>query len=192
MRKYFILWQDMKIADQWVLGESQAVDGETIDGWHFIMGVPYHGSPPVRVRILQAGKEMPISFGGLNAPHFRFDLATVVENIVGDGIQRFPIEIPGSRSTYEIVNFIKLVDAIDNSSDIEDFTDEEKRENPKLVLRYKYVRQLVLNGARIPQDVSAFRLLKSSQKLIVDDRMKTAIEAICPQHGATFTPVKVV
>lgn len=186
---YYILWQDMSIEDQWFLDEPTTRDGEQIEGWHFTMGRPYDGPLPLICKRYQNGKEMPISFGGLDTPYMRKDLANAVASVDPASVQRIPVSVENATAEYEIVNPIVVVDAIHASSEIERFSDDEIERDPELGTRLKSVWKLVLDRSRIPNGCQVFRLRHSLTDIIVSDEIKKAIEKTCRNHGGKFTPV---
>jgi hypothetical protein len=187
--KYFEFWQDMSIQDQWFLDEPTTADGTMLDGWNFTMGLPYTGPIPVACKPYQEGREIPVAFGGLDTPYLRRDIGEVIQKLDPTGVQVFPITVAGAVGEYWIVNPIRVIDAIHASSDIEHYTDQEKTENPELALRYKSVWKLVLDPNKIPKDTHIFMLKKYLDSVYVSEKLKDAIEGVCPEHGGKFTEV---
>jgi hypothetical protein len=191
-RNFFSFWQDMTINDQWVLGQSVGTDGTRIYGWHFTMGIPYSGPLPATCKPYQEGREMPVSFGGLDAPYLEKSIADAIVKIDPSAVQIFPVSVLGAKNTYEIVNVVVVLDAIDKSSVIEHYSDEDIREEPDRALRFKTVWNLVLDSSKIPLDRHIFRLQRSLSKVIVSEDVKLAIESACPKHGGKFVAIEVV
>jgi hypothetical protein len=191
-RNFFSFWQDMTINDQWVLGQSVDPDGKRIYGWHFTMGIPYSGPLPTTCKPYQEGREMPVSFGGLDAPYLQKSIADAIVKIDPSAVQVFPVSVKSAKNVYEIVNVVVVLDAIDKSSVIEHYTEEDIREEPDRALRFKTVWNLVLDSSQIPLGCHIFRLRKSLSKVIVSEDMKLAIESVCPKHGGKFEAIEVV
>jgi hypothetical protein len=185
-RKFYRFWQNMSINDQWVLGESFTKDGTQIEGWHFTMGIPYLGPLPSYCNPLQEGREMPVSFGGLDALYLQKPIADTIRKITPTAVQTFPISVKGTKNIYEIVNVIVSLNAIHKSSLIEHYSEADIKEEPDRLMRFKMVWKLALNQNEIPLDSHIFRLQKNLIKVIVSEDIKLAIEAVCPNHGAKF------
>ena len=89
-----------------------------------------------------------------------------------------------------IVNPIKVIDAIDSSSTIEHFSDEEKKSDPELNLRYKFIRNLILDSKKVPKDAHIFLFKYDLSSIYVSETLKQNIESVCPDHGGKFTEVE--
>lgn len=179
----------MSILDKWFLDEPVSVDGTQIDGWHFTMGVPYAGPLPLTCKMYQAGREIPVSFGGLDTPYFQKSIADAIVKIDPAAVEIFPVLVDGARNKYDIVNVTSVIDAIDKSSDIECHSEIDIINDPSKIGRYKYVRSIVLKTQAIAESQHIFRLAKFDNDIIVSNKLKLAIEKACPRHGGTFDPV---
>lgn len=182
----------MTIEGKWFLDDPLTEDGEMIEGWHFTMGIPYTGKPPIACNQYQKGIEIPVAFGGLDAPYLRKDIAQVILNIDPLGVEVFPVAVEDAESEYWIVNALRVLDAIHPSSNIEHYSEEDMKEDPDRRLRYKSVWDLILDTSKIDLNTHIFRLKYSLGRFYVSHTIKESIESVCPNHGGEFTEIKTV
>lgn len=184
---YFQLRDDMEIPSRWSL-EDPTCD-EEIDSSAFTLGKKVECELP-RITIYKdpGGETKPLNFSltMLGVPVATKELLTAIEQVASSDVQRIPVVV-GGRPGYEILNCLRIVDAVDERhSQLLKWSDKDGR--PDKIGQYRMITTLRIDAARVPDDAHVFRLKGWKVALIVSETVKAAMERVgC--FGAKFTQV---
>jgi hypothetical protein len=171
-------------ADQWFLDEPITAGGEEIDAREFTEGVPYPGPRPAVVPVGNSGRELAFSFGAFDMPVVSTAIADVIFRIAPDDVECFPINVPGSKGTYVILNVICALDCLDEEkSEFTRWTKEDER--PDRLGQYHVISTIRVDPSRA-QDHHIFRIKDWPLALLLSNTLKNALADI-PDLGVVFS-----
>jgi hypothetical protein len=166
--------------DQWHMGTARDEFGNEIRGYHFRLGRPYTGLPPVRLEIYQDGRPQQVSFGFESMVVVSQQARQAIEPVASGDCEFFPVAIPRMPAPWFVLNATRLLDCFDEINSR--FT-----RNPAKEDGYSIVTRLMVDPARI-RGQQLFRVKGWDVPLIVSDAVKAAMETV-PQHGVRFVQV---
>lgn len=180
--RYFDLSDDVMIPTRWHLGDVTTREG---DEPRLRAGLPC-GSTALHTTVSHAGRELEFCITSFAVPVARSSLATAIEAVGGDDVQRLPLYIP-DHDGFEVVNALRVIKCLDESrSEFTKWTANDHRAD--LAGQYRMVTNLRVLGDAIPDNAHVFRIEGWLVALIVSESVKVTMEkAGC--FGAKFVEV---
>lgn len=112
MDMFYKITNDMHVSDGWLLGILQTQDGEEADRWLFSAGKPVIWSDPLLVEVYVKGIPTDVTFNDYGTMIVSDKARKIIERLVPDAIQFFPIEAPGY-GRFFVGNIVDQVDCLD-------------------------------------------------------------------------------
>ena len=184
MMRYFILRDDVTIPNRWHLGEvSPGNDEEPLELW---VGKRMQNNKTLFTEITDPGRSLDFCLTSFATPVATTKLASAIEAIAGDDVQRLPVYIKGHEG-FEVLNAVRVLECLDEDrSKFLKWTEKDHRAD--LAGEYRSIPLLRIRSAEVPNDAHFFRIKGSFIELIVSEDVKLAMEdAGC--LGAKFQDV---
>ena len=119
-------------------------------------------------------------------PVVSMDVGQTIQRIAPREVELFPVDIPGAKQRYAILNAICLVNCLDEFRS--EFTRWELKDNrPEMMGRYKMISTIRIDPLRA-RGHHIFRIMGWPLALLVSGVVKHAIEDV-PNLGVEFRPV---
>jgi hypothetical protein len=191
--KYFEITDWFEQPGRWHLGPPKNRSGIELDPRLFIEGNEYRGGAvypriaesgmkdysleiPFVIPIREGAKPLDFTLGSFQMPVVTERIGEHLESCCGDAIQLIPVEIPGIDRRFQILNALRVVDAVDRKkSEISWRTKEDTGGNRFQTfdgISRLIVKETEIAGARI------FRLKDWELPLIVDETVKDVLESL--------------
>ena len=186
--KYYRLYIDVHVPDQWILARPLNARGEWIIPWDLQQGKPVHLEGEPFVPIAQSGISLDYNDTLVGIDVLNQRLATLWEHL---GIQKeyqlIPARVEGQTERYFILNTLRIIRCVDEARCDEVTFWEPRHGDPEMVGHYRNVSGLKINPAAVG-DAQIFRPWGWTGTLIVSGRIKQAMdeEGI---RGARFVEV---
>jgi hypothetical protein len=174
--RFYELFFDSRIREQWVLAEPIDDQGEEIDPWQFFSGQPIALVGTPRIPLAATGRALDFSFTTLSIPIVHARLVPVFEHLASkQEIQFLPVEVTGQTESYFIANILRVIPCIDDvrCERVEYWRPEDGA--PDRVGDYRLVRGLRINPTQAG-DSDIFRPRGWNSVLLVSERLKQALE----------------
>jgi hypothetical protein len=186
--KYFELSDDMRILDQWTLGDP--IEGNGQELWHGLMtdGLPITVQQPARIGLYVPGRALEFSTNPLGIPIIHGRVKALLEQLGLDGqMQLFPITVEGQAEPYYVLNLLRVVRCIDDArcEEVAYRTVEDGYEDR--IGEYRNVVGMRIDPSKVG-DAEIFRPWGWQTNIIVSERVKLAMEK-ARVTGARFTEV---
>jgi len=174
------------IPGTWLLDEVEC-SAEPIDGRIFTYGRPLGPLGPLSIKVHTEGEPLDITFALHMVPIVTRQVADVFERFAPGAIQCFPVQVGDIREGYEVLNVVRMVDAVDRERSTYRLWKPED-ERPDKLGGFRGFDHMVLKKD-LPSDAHAFRLQGWKVVVIVSPQLKEALEEI-GARGATFVPIE--
>lgn len=183
---FYKVVEDTGHPTSWWLDEIEC-RGKDIDGRVFTMGRRVENPGTLYVRVRNAGEPMSFTFSLLFVPVVTSQVADLIDRMAPGAVERFPIDVGGIKERYEVLNVVRMIDAIDRErSEYILWGPEDGR--PDLVGQFRQVLPLVIRDD-IRQDAAIFRPVGWEVVLVVSARLKKELEKI-GKLGVLFRPLE--
>jgi Immunity protein family (Imm11) len=174
-----------RFPDKWFLDEPLSAKGDEIDAREFTEGALYQGIPPARVPIGNPGQEVAFNLAAFDMPVVSTRVAEAVSRIAADDVQFFPVEIPGAREEYQILNAVHSLDCLDETRS--EFTRwQEGDHRSDLIGQYRMISTIRIDPART-RNHQLFRIKNWPMALLVSEKVVNAL-GDTPDLGVVFEP----
>jgi hypothetical protein len=171
--------------DQWFLDEPLTASGEEIDAREFTEGTPYRGPAPSVVPVGNPGRELAFNFGAFEMPVVSSAVADVVRRIAPGDVELFPVDVPGAKERYLILNAIHALDCLDEQRS--EFTRWQVGDHRSdLAGQYRMISTIRIDPART-RNHPIFRIKNWPIALLVCSALRDALQGI-PELGVVFQP----
>lgn len=150
-------------------------------------GAHYDPPGPLTVAVRRPGEPMAFSFALGMVPVVSTPAADVISTFARDAIERYPVEIDGIRGRYEMINVVRVIDAIDRGRSVYKLWKPEDN-RPDRLGAFRAVDHLVIKDD-IRQDACIFRPAGWQVVLIVSAKLKKELEKI-GKLGVLFRPLE--
>jgi hypothetical protein len=131
---------------------------------------------PLMVGIKRIGKPMSLSFTLLQVPIATSRVADLIDRVAPGAIERFPVQVSGSKDSYEAINVVRVIDAIDRDrSEYLLWKPEDNR--PDKLDQFRGVYRLVIKDD-VRQSAGIFRPAGWTVALIVSAALKKELEKL--------------
>lgn len=170
----------------WWLGKIQCRD-KAFDPRSLKVGRPVESPGPLHVPIQRLGEPMAFSFALAFVPVVATRVAAMIDVTAPHAVQRFPIEVGHQPGEYEVLNVVRVVDAIDRERSEYLLWNPEDERADKLG-KFRQVERLVLRND-VQQDAGIFRPAGWEVVLIVSATLKRALEKF-GNLGVCFRPLE--
>lgn len=193
--EYFELLDDLELKDRWHLCRIfDATDAE-LDSRDFQYGIPLAINEPLRVhlwnsdRIIEVKQPMKLTlsknglpldftFTDSDMPVVTTEVANILWRIASNDIQRFPIELDGISSQFEIINVSSRINCIDTIKSEIQWWEVGNDIRPDLASTPEMITKLVIDPT-LTQGSQIFRLQGWGVKIIISTAVKNAFEEMC-------------
>lgn len=187
--KYFRIKDAFQRKDRWYLGTPKTKGGLEVDPRLFTDGKEYRGECNLEIPIRRGSHALDFTLGSFDMPVVVPRLAEHLQACCGDAIQLVPSNIAGGGLAVEILNVLKVLDAIDEEhSEITRWTEDDSV--PAKVGTYAGIGKIVLRKEKI-SDAVIFRLRNWELPLIVNEKVKDTLESM-HSTGVVFQELDVV
>lgn len=184
--RFYRVVEDTSHPTAWWLGEVRQ-GSDRIDCRTFTRGQHLATPGPLIVTLKRRGEPQNLSFTLLNAPVASSRVAALLDKMAPQSVERFPVRVDGCPGDYELLNVVRVIDAVDlQRSEYSLWKPEDGR--PDLVGTFRQVLPLVIKS-EIRQDAAIFRPKGWEVALIVSARLKLELEKI-GGLGVRFRPLE--
>jgi hypothetical protein len=130
---------------------------------------------------------MELSFALLDVPIATTQVADLIDSMAPGAVERFPVEIDGIKDKYEVLNVVRVIEAVDRGrSDYIEWKPEDGR--PDKTGKFRQIHHLVIRND-VRQDAGIFRLAGWAIALIISAQMKNALEKM-NARGVKYRPLE--
>ena len=173
--RYFDVLDDLHLPGRWSLGKVSDEGGRTVVPGRLLSGMPATFPGRLEVDVRAAGKPLDFTFAAFDIPIVNARAATLIRELVPEGVQFLPVVVGGQSEPYFILNTLRVVKCIDEkaSSEVQFWTPED--EQPERVGEYSAVHGMRIDPARVG-DAKVFRPWGWPVALIVSEDIKDALE----------------
>jgi len=161
---------------RWFLGSPLDSEGNEVDPREFTYGNVLGTQPLLSLPIYQRGEKVDFNFAAFDMIVTPTTLNEEIEQLVGSGIQRFPVAIEDCSPNYfEILNVCDNVICLDEEkSYFEKWTFDSIR--PDKLGQYKIIRNMHIDH-NAAKGHHIFRIEGSRLELIISDLIKNIFES---------------
>lgn len=131
--------------------------------------------PPLAVPITETGERSEFSFALGQVPVVTQSLGAALEALAPGDIQRIPVRVESLTEPYEILNVIRVVDAIDEERTVGTKYLPDDHARPDLAGQWKGIGELHLDHARVGT-ARIFQLSGFLGSIVVDEEVKAVLE----------------
>jgi hypothetical protein len=103
------------VDDCWFLGSLSDRDGREVPASHFTAGRVLPEPGPLRLSVRALGRARDLSYAAFDLPVARRSVAAQLSAVVGQDIQRIPVQVAGSTDDFDILNLTARVAALDEA-----------------------------------------------------------------------------
>ncbi|QNM95560.1 imm11 family protein [Chitinimonas koreensis] len=171
---FYRILADPAATTRWYLKSPTDLHGIEVDPRIFTQGLCVNSLQPLNLPLRRPGYEVDFNFCDFDMVVTPAVINVELERLVGEVIQRIPVQINGSSNKYEILNICNLVQCIDESKSMyTKWTDSDGR--PEKIGEYRMIAKisidpLAANGHHI------FRLSGWPIALIISEEVKSLLE----------------
>ena len=184
---YRLITDDDNFSERWFLGAPVDHNGQEVDARIFKRGVILDVVPMNYLPVDVGGLVVEFNLAAFDMPVVTNEVASIIEGIAPNCVQRFPIDIEEYGSGYEILNITRQISCLDveRTDYIMWWLPEDNR--PDLVGTPRDIGGMVLDPVKIG-DAHIFRIKDWRNPLIVSEVLKNALE----EHGTTGIKFRLV
>lgn len=183
---FYEVVDDMNHPAGWWLG-AICSGGAKLDAGMFTRGQPVDGLGELTVSVKRPGTPLPFSFTLRDVPVVATKVADLIDTVAPGSIQRFPVEIEETSGRYDLINVVRVIDAIDRErSEYILWKPEDGR--PDKVNTFRQVTSLVVKRD-IRKDAGIFRPHGWTVALVISEQLKLALDGL-KVRGVTFRPLR--
>jgi hypothetical protein len=174
-----------KFPGKWFLDEPLTAAGEEIDAREFTAGVPYRGPLPAVVPVYKPGKELAFNLGAFDMPVVSSAVADIVYQAAPGDVECFPVNVPGSKGSYQILNAVCSLDCLDEQRS--EFTRWQAGDHRSdLIGQYRMISTIRIDPRRT-RNHHVFRIKNWPIAFLVSNTLKDALVGIS-DLGLVFGP----
>lgn len=171
---FYRLVADPRDKDRWQLSCPRDDEGFELDPRQFTQGKYIQPKSTLTVGVRRLGRKVDFNFGDFDMLVARSRVGSMVQAMVGEGIQRISARVEGEQEIFEILNPLVRVKCVDEAkSEFLRWGVEDGR--PDKVGQYRMITRLRLMSSAI-KDRDFFRVDEWPMALIVSDRLKSELE----------------
>jgi hypothetical protein len=172
--KYFEMDDFAEIQGRWWLKTPRDASGALIDPELFRNGQLLNLRPPLTISIRYDGEPLDWTFADFNMPVVSKRTATLLRSMCGNDFQSFDATIEGYSGDFEVINFLKVIQCLDETKSDVMFWKEEDGRSDK-VGQYRQVANMRIDSSQIV-NADIFRIAGWEIALIVSERIKVEFE----------------
>ena len=181
---YYRLTDDLSYPNRWYLQSPVNGLGEALDPRSFMTGEPVKVVAPLRIAMRRVGEPLSFTLADFDLPVIRTEVAAEIAAVAPRHVQRIPISVNEIGGGFEILNVLRVVDALDHRrSKITYWQPEDGR--PDKVGLPKMVIDLAVDPALVGT-AAIFRLANWRIALIVSETVADVLAAL---PGVQLQPV---
>lgn len=174
--KYYELYIDVYIIEQWHLKRPMNSRGEWVIPWTLCQGRPVHLEEEPVVPLSRPGLALDYSdtMGGISVLSQR--LVNLWHRLgLEEEIQLIPVRVEGQTEHYYLLNTLRVIRCVDETRSDEFAFYEPQDGEPEKVGHYRKVSGMKIDPTRVG-DAEIFRPWGWTVTLIVSERVKRAME----------------
>lgn len=182
--RYYRLTDDLARPNRWYLQSPMDGQGNALDPRLFMAGKPRDVAGPLRIARRRAGDPMSFTLADFDMPVVSAALGAEIERLAPNEVQRIPLRVDGNDDDFEILNVVRLVDALDHHrSKVTYWGPDDGR--PDRIGMPKMVIDLAVDPERVGS-AAIFRLENWRIALIVSDAVA---DVLASHSGVQLHPV---
>ncbi len=173
-------------SDAWQLSSGTDQFGNVVDSDQLTIGKRYTGPLPTHVQILKLGHQILFNMASFGVPVIETSLLQKIRSIATTEIDSYPVVVEKSNESFEIVNFLDVVDCFDyERTEYTLWPDDDVRVDKRGKLR-------IVSGLRIDSEKAnghqIFRVQGWETSLIVSEDIANILR-LTSNSGVTLLEV---
>jgi hypothetical protein len=175
-KRYFDLWDDMRIAGRWHLEGPFDERGEELNPWQFKEGraIELEGTPRFRPDL--AGRPLDFTLAGFTIPLVHSRVVSIFDRLgLQNEVQFIAAQVEGQSEPYWILNALRIIRCIDDARCEEVRFWEVRHGAPNRVGEYRNVAGLKVDPLRT-EGADIFRPWGWTGALIISERIQMEME----------------
>lgn len=177
--KYYRLMDELnKPKDRWFLKSLNVVDENKISVWKFLSPaqVKLPNTDQLKISIRKEGNPLDFTFADFEVLVVNEKVAFFLSDVE---CQLIPVEVDSikNKHVYFIVVLLNSVDCLDEGRSVFEKWQSDDPIRPDLAGNYKGIYKLFVDNNKIKQDNTIFRLGKSDNIIIINEKLKKQFES---------------
>jgi hypothetical protein len=161
---------------RWLLGEILGRNKIELDPFEFWRGIEFHRDDQFLIQRFVDGDKTAFSLAAFDVPIVRNDVASEMLDLCGRDVQMLPVTIGPHAKKYSILNMLRIIDCIDESSSvITRWGSKDGR--PDKVGQYRMVIKLVVD-AQMVGSAQIFRPMKWPGAILCSDVLRRRLDGM--------------
>jgi len=174
MSQFYRVLPDPKANQRWYLKSPVDSNGQEVDPRSFTSCNRYESVLPLRLPIRRDGKPVAFNFCDFDMIVTQKYLNNALQDLVGNSIQRIPVEVDASEEKYEILNVLDAVECIsEGRSEFTKWTEDSGR--PDKIGQFRMITKLFIDPEKARAH-TIFRVKEWKIALIIDESVKRLLE----------------